>query len=834
MLVEVAVPVPLFQTFTYKLPEEFLILTHIGCRVIVPFGKRTFTGIIISFIESSSIPKLKSVLDVLDESPAISPRMIKFANWLSEYYLSPIGETLKTMLPQGMSNESSQLIQLNDINYYDVIQELRKSAPRQSAIITALTDHKEGIQLSSLRKAVGSNNLTTQLKSLEEKGYINISSFTKKLIKPKTCLAIKLNDSFLLNEEKLKILLNDLDLKAPKQADIMLALLYQLDKNKTEHILASNILSITNASESALKGLLNKKAIEIYEIEISREDVISLDSYENLKVNSLPIIPNSEQKILIDEINNSIDSDIYKCFLLHGVTGSGKTIVYIEAIKNCIKNKKTALMLVPEIALTMQLVERFTLIFGNRVVVMHSRMSEGERYDGWRRVNENGCDLVIGARSALFAPLKNLGLIIVDEEHESSFKQYDQQPRYQARDAAVVRGSIEGTVVILGSATPSVESYFNALNGKYKLIELNQRADKATEPKMIIVDIAKARKENKMIGALSDKLIELIKQKKIKNEGVILFQNRRGFATRIECSNCSHSPMCPNCAVALTYHKTKDELHCHYCNYQRIVEKSCTICGSKDLKQPGVGTQKVEEELLEKIADIKVLRMDLDTTSKKGSHKKILDDFAIGNADVLLGTQMVTKGLDFNRVSLVGVVSADSSLMIPDFRSSERTYQLITQVAGRAGRRSGLEADVIIQTSQPENPAIQSSFTKDYLSMFHYEIQNRKELRYPPFSRFIVIEIRSEDKTLAEGHSEIFKKLLPSKDLSMEILGPSPALIWKLRSMYRFQIIVKNIKIIDPSGKKFMKIFTSAYDTYMKRFAKKDVQIIIDVDAQGI
>jgi primosomal protein N' (replication factor Y) len=577
--------------------------------------------------------------------------------------------------------------------------------------------------------------------------------------------------------------------------------------------------------------------VELEQIEVSREEVlaeITEDVPSMIEKRATPIVPNYDQEIAIRAVTGAMDAGTFRTFLLHGVTGSGKTQVYIEAIKHAIANGKRGLMLVPEIALTLQLVERFTDAFGDRVVVLHSRMSDGERFDGWRRAASGNCDVVIGARSALFAPLRNIGIIIVDEEHESSYKQFDAQPRYNARDGAIVRAQINNAVAVLGSATPSIESYYNAQRGKYTLIQLPERVDNAKEPKIVIVDTVTARNQNLMRGHLSMRLIHDIRERLKKGEGIILFQNRRGFSTRLECTSCSHSPMCPHCAVTLTYHKHRNELRCHYCGYGRKADTQCEICGNHDLRQPGVGTQKVEEELIEFLPEAKIARMDLDTTSKKGSHRQILTAFANGEVDILLGTQMVAKGLDFSRVSLVGVISADTQLLLPDFRASERTFQLLTQVAGRAGRRSEIEGEVVIQTAHANHPAVQASFKKDYLTMYNDELATRKELNYPPFSRFIVLEFRSEDQAEANQHSQMFRRLLPSDNPAMTVLGPTPALIWKLRNFYRYQIVIKNLKAVDPGGKIFAAVFADAYERYRKEHGKNSVQMIVDVDAQGM
>lgn len=425
-------------------------------------------------------------------------------------------------------------------------------------------------------------------------------------------------------------------------------------------------------------------------------------------------------------------------------------------------------------------------------------------------------------------------MIVVDEEHEASYKQYDAQPRYNARDAAVVRAQLEGAVAVLGSATPSMESYYNAQRGKYVLLELPERVDNAREPKIVVVDTVTARNQNLMRGALSVRLLKDIQERLDRKEGVILLQNRRGFATRLECMACAHSPNCPHCAVTLTYHKSREELHCHYCGYVRKAERRCEVCGNHDLRQPGIGTQKVEEELEREMPHVKLLRMDLDTTSRKGAHKKILSAFANGEVDVLLGTQMVAKGLDFSRVSLVGVISADTQLLLPDFRASERTYQLLTQVAGRAGRRSNVEGEVVIQTAHPNHPAIEASRLKNYMMLYNEELHTRRELNYPPFARFIVLEFRSESKQETEQQARAFRELLPSEHPALQINGPTAALIEKLRNLYRFQIVIKNIRAADPAGRIFYRIFSDALDRYHTDHAKATTQVIVDVDAQGM
>ncbi len=838
LYVQVALPVPLFKTFTYSVPEEWRDLDLVGMRVSVPFGRRTLTGVALEERDSTELGKVRDVLDILDPEPLFTPDMLRFAEWMSQYYVSPMGETLRAMMPAGMAPESTQRIALAGPEVVEEIPGLRRSAPRQAAILSALADHPKGITVSYLQKKVGADNLHAQLEALQQKALIVRKTEQGRATAPKTARGVRMRQDLFEDDDAVHRLLDELDRVAPKQSAILMLMYTQSHRlGSNDFIYASDLLESADASDSALKGLRARGAIEIEDIEISREELLADDAGEQPAVtedNGSPIRPNEDQQRAVGAIISAIDAEAFKTFLLHGVTGSGKTLVYIEAMRHAIARGKRALMLVPEIALTLQLVERLITVFGDRVVVLHSRMSPGERYDGWRRAASGTCDLVVGARSALFAPLRNVGIVVVDEEHEASYKQYDAQPRYNARDAAIVRAQISGAVAVLGTATPSIESYYNAQRKKYHLLELPDRVDNAREPKIVIVDTVTARKQNLMRGALSVRLLKDIRERVDRKEGVILLQNRRGFATRLECMSCSHSPSCPHCAVTLTYHKKIEELHCHYCGYVRKADRLCEVCGHHDLRQPGIGTQKVEEELEQHLPNATLVRMDLDTTTRKGSHRKILSAFANAEVDVLLGTQMVAKGLDFSRVSLVGVISADTQLLLPDFRASERTYQLLTQVAGRAGRRSNVQGEVVIQTAHPNHPAIQASFAKDYQMLYTQELQARNELNYPPFSRFIVVEFRSEDQRETESHARLFRQLLPSSHPAMDVLGPTAALIWKLRNQYRYQIMIKNSRLIDPGGKAFYTVFSDAYERYHQGHAKASVQIIVDVDAQGM
>ncbi len=834
-LVNIALPLPLFRTFTYAVPDELSDSATIGSRVLVPFGRRTMTGFITDEIRSTDLKKIRPIQSVLDRVPLFSPNMLAFAEWMSGYYVAPLGETLRTMVPAGLSAKSGVVIRLTETGRLVDTGRLRRSAPRQSAIIAALGDNPNGIAQTRLAKLVGAEGLSGPLSALVEKGYIELQEKEPNKAAPKTKNGIRLSASVLGNDGLIHDLLDELDRRAPKQAALLLHLLANAEREENAPILQNNLLEQTGVSASVLEGLRIKGIAETVPVEVSREELLSRGLDESAvphDIDESTITSNDAQRAVIDRVTARLP-DGFAAYLLHGVTGSGKTHVYIELIRNIVERGAQAILLVPEIALTVQLVDRFRSVFGDRIVLTHSRMSDGERYDGWRRAVRGECDLVIGPRSALFAPLPNLGLIVVDEEHESSYKQYDAQPRYNARDAAVVRSSIEGCPVLLGSATPSIESYYNTEIGKYELLELPDRVDSAKEPSMRLVDTRTARKQNLMRGSLSTMLIKEVTERIGRSEGTILFQNRRGFASRLECTNCGHAPMCEHCAVTLTFHKGIGQLKCHYCGYERRREQSCEVCGAADLREPGIGTERVERDVAEHIPQARVRRMDLDTTSRKGSHRAILDEFARGEIDVLLGTQMVAKGLDFPRVSLVGVVSADTQLMLPDLRSGERTFQLITQVAGRAGRRSDVPGEVLVQSGHPENPAITTAFRRDYHAMYETELRDRRALRYPPFSRFILIEFRSKDEGLAEEHGRLFRSLLPQSDPTTEILGPTAALLWKLRDWYRFQIHCKNIKANDPGGRHFFAMFKEAWERYRSDHADKRVDLIVDVDAQS-
>jgi primosomal protein N' (replication factor Y) len=587
---------------------------------------------------------------------------------------------------------------------------------------------------------------------------------------------------------------------------------------------------------SAIINALEKKGIcEIYQTEVIRSTVG--EEKKLLFKDEMSLQLNDEQRACHDKIVESLEKKEFKTFLLHGITGSGKTLVFIKTIQKCLDLGKNALVLVPEISLTPQLIDRFHNSFGDEIAVFHSHLSQGERFDSWRLVQNGKKRIVIGVRSAIFAPLENIGLIIVDEEHEGSYKQDSPAPRYNARDLSILRASKENAAIVLGSATPSLESYFNALNGKYDLLEIKDRADNAEIPLIEIVDLAQAKKNDALNGSFSNKLVDAIIETTNRKEGVILLQNRRGYATSMECTECGYVPECVNCSVSLTFHKYKNVLRCHYCGFTIKNYDLCPACGTPEMKEIGFGTQRIEDELQkildEKGSNAKIARLDADTTSKKGSYRNILHNFGSGEIDILIGTQMVAKGLDFANCTLVGVINADLSLFIPDFRAGEKMFQLLTQVSGRAGRSKEKKGKVIIQTRQSYNNIFKSIINQSFIEFYNEEIIQRMEINYPPFSRFVVIALFSKNEEKVHNAAENFRRSLPLEHEIMQILGPTTPAVYKVKNDFRRVLIIKSDKEKDKNGVLLRHIILTAYEIYKKNYWDSSVNIMIDIDSRS-
>ena len=804
---------PVDKVYTYVVPPELEAEAAVGARVVVPFGPRTLTGVIAARTEVGG-PRLKPIHDVLDEAPSFSPVMLKLTRWIADYYVCAWGEVLKAALPAGATVESHR-----------VVRGTGQEAPGLNGAagrVLALLNEGGPQPVGTLQR--GAREVTASLlRRLERDGLIAIE---KELAAPsvsvRTEWRLRLADGAAAG-----------GVRGPRQATVLEALA-RLQADGEAEPRQADVLAETGASSATIKSLVEKGLVERVEREVVRTPFDAAEATAPPAIHPL----HAGQTTALAEIGAALDRREAKTFLLHGVTGSGKTEVYIQALKRTLAQGRTGIVLVPEIALTPQTVRRFRAHFGDRVAVLHSRMSAGERYDAWRHLQSGRFDVAIGPRSAVFAPLRNVGLVVVDEEHEASYKQFDPAPRYHARDVAVMRAHLDGAVCVLGSATPSLESYLNAKHGKYALLRMpervpvftNGKAGGAAElPPVEIVDLTREKKVRRLRGALSHPLREAIRDRLAKGEGVILLQNRRGYSPVVTCDDCGWTPHCRDCAVTLTFHKSHRHLRCHYCGRVERLPTACPQCGSSDLAQVGAGTQRVEEELAEVFPAARVLRMDLDTTGRKNAHQKILDAFGRGDADILIGTQMVAKGLDFARVTLVGVVDADTGLLLPDFRAAERTFQLLMQVAGRAGR-GDLRGQVILQSRTPDTPALQHAARHDFLGFLRTELPDRHAFGYPPFGRLVGVEFKGPSERAVQQVAERWTGLLRQQGGAVEVLGPEPAFIGRVKKQYRFHTLVKTTRAENAYA------LSRLVRSVNERFGNppKGVRINVDVDPVGL
>lgn len=811
---------PIDHAFTYVVPEEFAPILRVGMRVLVPFGHRKLTGFVVSILDKTSLNDLKEIRDILDTEPIFTDEMLKLARWVADYYLASWGEVLEAALPKGISQESKRLIRLLGTWDLGKIQTQEGFSEKQRRLIQALWNHGP-LYFQQLQQKVGTEGFSYNVEQLQKKGVIAVQQIVQRpKVRERTLNFIRLSEEW-LKDHNLDEEIEALTHKHLRQAEILKIL-----QEFPDGLFQVDLLKQAKVSLSGLTSLVRKGIVVVEKREVFR------DYYQALKPETPDKIElNSDQKRALQEILTWVEKGAFRTFLLYGVTGSGKTQVYMEALARVRQMGKSAIVLVPEISLTPQTVRRFKNFFGNRVAVLHSRMSAGERYDSWRRVQRGEYQIVIGPRSAVFAPVKNLGLIVVDEEQEATYKQYDMVPRYHARDVAIVRAKMNNALVVLGSATPSVESYFNAQNRKYTLITLPNRVQDIPMPQVEIVDMAKEKKTRRRNEPIifSARLLEKIQEKLTLHEQIILLQNRRGFSTYIVCQDCGYIEKCVNCDITLTYHREGNKLVCHYCNYQKPAPEVCPNCGGVRIRYSGIGTQRVEDELKFYFPRARIVRMDMDTTSRKGAHDQILRDFSRGLYDILLGTQMVAKGLDFPRVTLVGVISADTTLLIPDYRAAERTFQLLTQVAGRAGRKDK-QGEVIIQTFSPKNHSILFAQKHDYLRFYASEIGQRRELVYPPFGKLIEIEFRGPEENVVSEYANRFAQLLDVQSPLYQVLGPSPAPLAKIQGNYRFHIILKGDRHKDPSGSHLRAAAKRAMKEFQKRYRPRQVKISVDVD----
>ncbi len=820
MFVEVVFPLPFRKAFTYSVPDEMRKNMSIGKRVVAPFGNRILTGFVINVSKVHKVEgKIKSIRDVLDDTSIFEKESLKFYEWISEYYLCSLGEVLKNSIPYGLDVESKRKLVSDPERCRELLTKVKKKSPARIRILEFLIK-KTDVRISEIQKYVGKKSIYSILNTLQSQGAVTIyQAITEPKVRIKKLLHVRLNKSI----DEIYAMFPVLETKSPKQLLILMELLSERLKSS----LLSELLKKTGSSRSTVQSLEKKGLVEVFEQEVER---VHVETYRE----DLPKIKlTEEQQAIVDKISSKINKKEFSPYLLHGVTGSGKTQIYIELTKVALAAKKDVIILVPEISLTPQITARFYNNFGNVVNILHSRMSLGERYDSWRGIVSGKYHVIIGPRSALFAPLKNIGMIVVDEEHDPSYKQYDLVPRYNARDSALIRGKLGDFPVILGSATPSVESMYNSKTGKYELLSIENRVDGAKMPIIKLINVNIEKNKGRMENVFSKTLLEAISSRISKKEGVIILQNRRGFSTQVYCEDCGELETCSECSVTLVHHIDRNVLQCHYCGKIKALPKSCSNCGSIALKYFGTGTQRVEDELEYYFPDIKIERVDSDSMSKKGKLGTVMNAFRKGEIQVLVGTQMVSKGLDFSHVTLVGVISAETSLWLPDFRADERTIQLLTQVSGRSGR-SKKEGEVLIQTQDHRHFVLQKVLLNDYAGFYEREIRLRELNGYPPFSRLGLIEFKHKDEKRVSRAAEDFYKLLKPNRTRLQISVPNPAVLARIKGEYRYHILIKSPRAIDPGGKLLREKILETFILFNQKSLGRDVKINFDIDPQSV
>lgn len=812
---DVILPLALQATYTYSVPFEMEKMIQPGVRVVVSFGQRRLYSALVYRVhtEKPQVQQVKDILQVIDTTPIVLPSQYELWEWLAEYYMCSLGEVMKAALPSGLKMESDTYIASGDFDEIDLSDE--------EMTLIHLLGQKRKLTIQQLTQKSGLKHPMSVIKSMLERKLLFITEDIESDYRPKTENYIALAPEY-SDEKKLCELIDSLK-RAPAQQRLILAIASQAttpNDLSTARVLRKTLLEKVDVSASVLKSLIDKGYIVQDEVETSRIDNANSDpatrnplALEDFQINAL------------NEIQNQFSS--HDVVLLHGVTSSGKTELYIHLINQALQNGKQVLYLLPEIALTTQIINRLRKVFGNRVGVYHSKFSDSQRVEVYlKMLSEEPFDVILGVRSSIFLPFSNLGLVIVDEEHENTFKQYNPAPRYHARDTAIVLAKKVGAKVLLGTATPAVETYFNAKSGKFGLVKMLERFSGLELPRTIVVDTRDARKRKRMKSHFSDTLLSAIENALSQKEQVILFQNRRGYAPFIECADCGWVPHCEHCDVTLTYHKYTNQLTCHYCGFGMEQMGSCLACGSTNLQPKGFGTEKVEDELSVFFPDAVIERIDLDSTRSRSSYERIISGFEQGKIDILVGTQMVSKGLDFDRVSLVGILNADNMLNFPDFRAFERSFQLITQVSGRAGRK-GKQGLVIIQTAQPDHPVIKSVTGNNFFTFWEWQLAERNRFHYPPFYRLVRITLKHKDKHHLEDTAENLAKTL-RHSLGENVLGPEPPIISRVQGLYIIEILVK-IKREQPLQR--IKEFIRYSITMLKQKRETSTVVIaIDVD----
>lgn len=806
--------------FTYRIPKNLQPQVNLGSRVIVQFGKKKVLTGIIGKVHNKppQAYEAKPILDILDIQPSVNPLQIRFWVWMAEYYCCHIGEVMHAALPSGLRLSSESKVQLNP--NFDREESAYPLDDREVKILDAL-DKSEEISYEDCEKILGVKTIHPILKSLVGKEAILIFEKVQEKYTPKVETRIRLTSQIASDKKALEEVFEALAGK-PKQESILLKYLRDVPVFQKAHLnekgVNKAILLEEGGSESSLKTLIKNEVFETFKLVVNR--------IEEEEPEKEPAILSSTQLTAFEEIKTHYETK--QTVLLHGVTGSGKTEIYIQLIREVMESGSQVLLLLPEIALTTQIVSRLKKVFGSQMGVYHSKYSDNERVEVWNGVLSGRFSFVVGVRSSIFLPFDSLGMIIVDEEHEPSYKQFDPAPRFHARDAAIMLSYFHQARTLLGSATPSFESYFNASQGKYGYVEINHRFGDASMPEYHLADLAADRKKNLLKLDTTRVLREKIQEALSKQEQVLIFQNRRGYSPYIQCEDCGWTGECVQCDVSLTYHQFAEELRCHYCGYKEKVPSSCPACGSTQLATMGMGTERIEESLSLLFPEARLGRMDLDTTRNKFGYQRILDEFGAGNLDILVGTQMITKGLDFGRVTVVGIWDGDRILNFPDFRSGERAFQQITQVAGRAGRREA-KGQVIIQTRNPETHLYEQVIKGDYAEFFRQEMFDRKKFYYPPYVKVVKITTRHSDLKVAEKAANSLHREMANIAVKKIVLGPEKGVIARIKNQYQFESLIK----LDRSGNTqavFKESLAKIIEELQSRPEFRSVRWIADVD----
>lgn len=813
---EVLVPVPLNATFTYSIPSDMVSKVGVGYRVIVPFGrKKYYTGIVQGVTHRAPDGfEAKDISLVLDDHAIVRHPQLKLWDWIASYYLCAPGDVLKAALPVGLRIESETFIEVNP----DFEFESETSLTDREIAILQLLDHEGTLTIDSISSKLGLKNVHATVNGMLQRGYLIVSEkLVERYHAKKEVYVMATFDMDNVNDVFAKVK------GAPKQETLLLALI-ELLRAKTKNgepaeVSRAALLERSGATTALLQALAKKDIVSVYKKEINRF------AFNGAKPVELPELTSTQTRALSEIHQSWIDHDIT---LLHGVTSSGKTEIYQHLIEDVLNRGRQVLYLVPEIALTTQLTKRLQAVFGERVVIYHSKFSDNERADIWKHLlTDSSPCVVIGARSSVFLPFSSLGLVIVDEEHEQSYKQFDPAPRYNARDCAIVLASMHGAKTLLGSATPSVETYYKAINGKFGFVELLTRYSDAPLPEIRIIDMQRERKARNVSGIFSLETIDTTSRALALGKQAIMFQPRRGFAPLARCRQCAWTPKCTRCDVAMTYHRDINKLVCHYCGSAMELPHTCPQCKEPAIETIGYGTERVEDEVTKAFNGRSILRMDLDTTRNKNSYDKIITDFSAGRGDILVGTQMVTKGLDFGNVSVVAVLNADSLINFPDFRANERAFNTLQQVAGRAGRRGDTPGKVLIQTSQPDNPIFTDIIHHDYKSYFNREIEQRRLYSYPPFTRIVYIYLKHRDKLTINRVALAYADRLRAI-FGQRVYGPEKPLVERINALYIRKLMLKVEH--DASMKQVKTLLKGVYDNLFQDPTLKGVTIFYDVD----